>query len=292
MRVLLTGATSFVGRHILPLLSATHDVIAHRHLSQVGGKGADRAETPAQWVQGDLSRKDSYDVFPSEVDAIVHLAAGSSPEKYSAPELVAINVVGMRNLLQYAKCSEAKYFIFASTLSVYGEITDSVVTETTPICRPDAYGLTKYIGEVLLAEACDRMAGLSLRLPGIVGPGAHRNWLSGVLRDVRSGADVAIYSPDAAFNNVIHVADLSRYVTGLLEDGWDGYAAMPLGADGAITVRDVVQHLIAAAGSNSKIVEKPPRRSPFTISSRRAQTQFGYTPRPVVEILQKFAHEG
>ena len=80
-----------------------------------------------------------------------------------------------------AKNVGVKRFIFFSSLSVYGEIKDSIVHETTPILNPGPYGASKLFGEACLKEAEKEMPSIALRLPAVLGKGARRHWLANIL---------------------------------------------------------------------------------------------------------------
>ena len=49
--------------------------------------------------------------------------------------------------------------------------------QKTTLYKPDFYGLTKLMSERLL-DLRDILPSVSIRLPGIIGPGSQRNWLS------------------------------------------------------------------------------------------------------------------
>src|SRR5207248_1320682 len=95
-------------------------------------------------------------------------------------------------------------------------VEDPVVDETTPITDPDIYGLTKLIGEKLVGDPTATFRSIAIRLPGVVGPGSVRNWLTNVVAAAKEGREIDIYNPTASFNNAIHVADLARFVANLL----------------------------------------------------------------------------
>jgi UDP-glucose 4-epimerase len=245
-----------------------------------------------QLVHGDLANETALEGLPGHADAVIHLAAASSTEEYSLDEMVLSNVDGMRNLIGYALRVGAQRFIYASTLSIHGDIHESVVTEQTPIQNPDAYGLTKYLGELLLVNNSKNLSSVALRLPGVLGPGAHRHWLSSVLKRAKQNADIRIFNPDADFNNAVHVKDLSRFFLTLLKTDWPGFSAMPLGAGGCTTIRAAVERVVASSGASSRIIEKKGEKESFRISSKLAVNDFGYAPMSIEAMLDDYAHNG
>src|SRR5206468_854488 len=107
-------------------------------------------------------------------DAVVHAAALSPAPGVLYRDMLRDNVAATRRLIEHALIAGADKFIFCSSISALGTITAGIVDETTSIRDPDPYGATKVMGETLLSEAACRIAGLSLRLPGVLGPGATR----------------------------------------------------------------------------------------------------------------------
>ena len=189
----------------------------------------------------------------------------------------------------------AEQVVYLSSLSVYGTIRVSVVDETTPIRDPDVYGKTKYRAEGMLSDRVaagkGRLSGLAIRLPGVVGPGAHRNWLATTLAKIRAGQSISVFNPDAPFNNVVHVADLATFIARILERGWRGYDLLTIAARDPLPIRGVVERLISLSGSKAELRQVPARQRAFTVTSARAVNRYGYSPASVAEILIRFASE-
>ena len=117
-----------------------------------------------------------------------------------------------RGLVNYAINAGARLFIFFSTISVYGSIGSSIVSEETPCKDPDPYSLSKLESEAYLAENQHAISSLSLRLPSVMGPGARYGWLTGVVAKMRRNEAVTFVNPDTLFNNAVHIADLAHFI--------------------------------------------------------------------------------
>lgn len=121
MKIFLTGASGFIGSHLLPLLNTTHQV--HSMVSDLTDHAAVKQEI--------------NDFNP---DIVVHLAARTEVEKSFYEQVIFsdVNYVGSVNLIESAKtCSNLKNFVFASTMEVYGwqPISDEVLDKG----RPDTF---------------------------------------------------------------------------------------------------------------------------------------------------------
>jgi nucleoside-diphosphate-sugar epimerase len=205
--------------------------------------------------------------------------------------MVRDNASATANLVAYAATAGVKTFVYLSSLSIYGAIAGPKVDETTPIINPDTYGMTKFLGELMLQET-STLRSLSIRLPGILGPNPVRNWLTSVIERGRAGQEISIYNPDAPFNNAIHVDDLCTFVADVIERAdWSRHDAVTVGADGYSSVREAVDILLRALNSSSQVSIGDDKQTSFVISSDRARLKYGYTPASVEAILRRAGRE-
>lgn len=271
------------------VLSAGHRVTAVAGRTSLGRLPAELLVHPNLTVlRGDLS---SDFRLPSNIDAIVHAAARSPGPDVAISDLIRDNVLATLRLAAHARHAGARKFIYLSSLSVFGRITGGTVDETTPVLDPCPYGTTKLIGEQLLADQADAFATLAMRLPGIIGPGSIRNWLSTVLEKAKRGEPIPFYNPEAAFNNAVHIEDLVALILRLLDNDWQGFDMVTLGAAGRMKVQDVVAAIVAETGGRSllRLVDAP--QEAFTIASRRAVENYGYHPLAIKDMVLRFVRE-
>lgn len=164
MRVLVTGAAGFVGRHLVRKLHQDgHEVCG------VGrGSHVDRAlELPDEEAARAL-------VADFEPEAVYHLAALAETRSAEADPKLAlrVNVEGTVSLLE-AICSErpACRFFHVSTSSVYGQVPSNAqpITEDARLCPVNVYGWSKVAAEAYLQSFESRLE----RPPVIVRPFNH-----------------------------------------------------------------------------------------------------------------------
>lgn len=241
------------------------------------------------WLSGDLA--DGIDL-PDGLDAIIHCAARSGQGGVSEEILARDNGLATERLVKSATEAGVGTFIYFSSLSIYGQIRDSLVTEETAICDPNPYGRTKYAGEKALSAVADKMASISFRLPGILGQGARRHWLAGIVEDLLSNRAVEIFNPDQPFNNAVHIEDLCDFTLGLLNQPLQGADCVVLGAREPLSVLQVVELLRDRLGSCSEISAQHLAEAPaFTLNSERAVTRYGYQPKPMSDLLNRYASD-
>jgi UDP-glucose 4-epimerase len=289
MHVLVTGAGGFSGAEVaLGLLARGHQVTA------VVRSGRGRLPENAAGlgdlmvITGDLATDLA---LPAKIDAIVHAAGRSPGPGVTAEDLIRDNVVATERLVRHARNSGVRTFILFSSLSVYGRIESPVVDEATPVREPEAYGQAKHQAEELVAANDNSFSSLALRLPGIIGRGSVRNWLTQVLASARAGREIGVVNPDTPFNNAVHVSDLTRFVARLLERDWKGSDAITLGAAGEIAAGEAVRILADAFGGRSRIRQEVSPTRGFAVSSVRARERYGYEPMEIGAMLRQFAAE-
>ena len=107
-------------------------------------------------------------------DAVVHLAGQSSGEiSFEDPiEDLRKNVVSTLRLLEYSRDTGVKHFIYGSSVSTYGCVTNEPVTEETATAPLSCYGVGKLSSEHYLRVFGEKGLGCtSLRLANVFGPG-------------------------------------------------------------------------------------------------------------------------
>lgn len=286
--VLVTGASGFIGSHLIRNLSRRGYTVTGLYRAEPG-LAADLSDTRSvRLIKTDLAELTH---LPDGCEVVVHSAASSASTAITHDAVVRDNLVAMRRLLDLAQRGGCRSFIFLSSMSVYGQIHAPLVDERTPIVNPDVYGASKYVGERLLEERQAELPGLALRLPGVVGRDARRNWLARTAQRLRAGEPAVLFNPEAAFNNAVHVDDLTALIARSLERGWRGFDAALLGARGQLAVRAVVERLATGMGVPARLAVVPAEKPPFLLSITKAIRDWGYDPMEIGAIVDRFASE-
>lgn len=287
IRVLVTGAAGFSGRSIARrLVAAGCAVIAQRRRTELPADLA-AATAVTDWPV-DLAEPLT---LPDGLDAVVHAAASSPVTGGAMPPDIMIrdNALATARLVAAAEVAGVPRFVYLSSLSVHGTVAVRSIDAATPIRDPDPYGVSKLMGESVLAAS--RLPAVAIRLPAVIGPGADRNWPVQVIGRIRRGETVRIYNADSPFNNVVHVEDLAEWVADLVRtDLQPGMSAVPVGSADPVPVRAAVVALAAGLGIDTVLEEVVAPRPSFTIDVSAAE-RLGFRPSRTLDALTRYAKD-
>jgi len=290
VKILITGAGGFVGRHLMRHLlhHTSHHVVCHYRIPDSAerlGPFASRITI----VAGDLASGVAEEV--PACDVIVHAAARIVDPRLGISDYMRDNFFATQNLARWACDRHAQRIIYLSSVSVHGAPQLAVLDHSTPIVNPDAYGLSKLCGEHLLREQAEALPAVALRLPGVVGKGAQAVWLQRLIATICAGEPARLTNPEAPFNNVVHVEDLCAFIAALAERPHAGFVALPLAAGEPMAIKDIAQALIKGLASSSAIEIQPARSGAFRIDPTLAVREFGYSAPTMRSILDRLIAE-
>ncbi len=169
-KILLTGATGFVGRQILECLPKTIHVF-----------GRSKPERECVFFKGELDNKTDFSQALRGVDVVIHCAARAHVMNDTETDLYEqINTFATLSLAKQAAALGAKRFIFISTIKVNGESTaDGSAFRFDDKQNPsDPYGVSKAKAEIGLQELAAKtgMDVVIIRPPLVYGPGVKANF--------------------------------------------------------------------------------------------------------------------
>jgi nucleoside-diphosphate-sugar epimerase len=176
MKILLTGASGFLGSHIQLELSKKNELYT---LSRF-------ASNYNYNLAIDVPR------FDEKFDLVIHSAgkAHSIPTSYIEKQnFFATNVSGTSNLLKaLSQNILPQKFVFISSVSVYGLVEGVNIKETAPLLSNDPYGKSKIEAEEIVTKWCDEHNVICtiLRLPLVVGEKPPGN-LGTMIRGIKKG---------------------------------------------------------------------------------------------------------
>jgi nucleoside-diphosphate-sugar epimerase len=250
MKIVVTGATGFVGRHLIPALIQAGHVVRCAVSQKVDGLAAEqvlirRIEDQTDWSQ-----------VLEGIDVVIHLAARVHVmnDKSASPldEFCKINSTATQNLAEQAAKMGVKRFIFLSSIKVNGECTHKGVpfTEMCPPTPEDPYGQSKLLAEQLLVTISHNtgMEVVILRPPLIYGPNVKANFLK-MMGLVNKGLPLPFASIDNK-RTFVYVENLVSAIACVIENPNAANQVFLVSDDSALSLAQLLR--LIAKGMNTR----------------------------------------
>ncbi|MFQ6037011.1 MAG: NAD-dependent epimerase/dehydratase family protein [Candidatus Aminicenantales bacterium] len=250
MNALVTGASGFIGSHLVPKLRTRYRkvrVLVHNRpvLLQNG----------VEALSGDIRDGASLKRALEDTDIIFHLAAALGGTLARRREFEDTNVKGTENLLRAAREAGSPRVIHFSSAGVLGSVQENrAVAEDYPPDPRFVYDRTKLEGERRALEFAKQGLSVVVVRPGwVYGPGDRRTFklISAVAR-----GRFALVTPGNICQTPVHVDDL---VTGTLlcaEKGRSGEIYHLAGRE-LLSIEEIVMTIADAAGTRVRRIPVP-----------------------------------
>lgn len=223
-RLLIIGASGFIGRSLIQRLcaAADYDLSATYHTRMPQDIGA-HGPAPLRWYPADVVDQAQLDRLFQHVrpDVVVHLAAISGIEEAerSPHEATHVNLGGTERIARLCARYQAR-LVFLSTDYIFSGDRGRYREDELPSPRVH-YGKTKWEAEQAIARQLSQWS--ILRTSMVYGwppPGAHGNLASGIIRSLESGHP--FYGHTDMYRSPIYVGDLVKGMVRLVEGNYQG----------------------------------------------------------------------
>lgn len=233
MRILLTGANGFTGRHLVHEILKNTDweiVTLERLSSHTGIEQNSRVTSLYHDFRAPL--QDSLLAEIGHIDYIIHNGAEvHAPRSVIEPlKFVQSNAVGTFNMLEAARKLKPRRFIYVSSSEVFGESKPGEsFSEDAPLNPGTPYAATKAAGEVLCQSYFKsfRVPVNIVRPVNIFGQGQdEKKFIPGLVRKINNHETISIHVHGAKVSSRqwIHVTDYVRSLLFILKNGNVGEA--------------------------------------------------------------------
>lgn len=294
--ILVTGATGFLGKKIISSLNKTEEVVT------LGRQSCDFNYNLSLDIPGNLP------AFTTIIHATgkAHIVPKTEAEKQ---QFFEVNVTGTQNLLKGLEKAPAlpQYFIFISSVSVYGVETGHLISEDAPLIAKDPYGKSKIEAEKIIQQWCakNKVICTILRLPLLAGANPPGN-LGAMIKGIQKGYYFNIAGGKAK-KSIVLAEEVAKIIPAVAKIGGtynltdrhhpnfhelSHHIAKQLHKSNPISIPMFFAKIIAATGDlignkapiNSKKLDKI--ISDLTFDDSKAVKAFGWNPTPVLEGFQ------
>ncbi|HEX7175020.1 MAG TPA: GDP-mannose 4,6-dehydratase [Pyrinomonadaceae bacterium] len=302
-KILVTGGAGFIGSHLVERLLGEGGwrVTVVDDFNDFYDPAVKRANVRAHVGREDfrLAEADIRDhaalerVFAEEgFDCVVHLAAraGVRPSLAEPVLYAETNISGTLNLLELARASGVRQFVFGSSSSVYGENEKTPFAEDDPIFKPiSPYAATKAAGELL----CHTYAHLwdlrcvCLRFFTVYGARQRPDLaIHKFARLISEGRPIPVFGDGTTRRDYTYIDDIINGVRAGIDYDASRYEVVNLGESRTVELRELITLLEKELGQSAVIDRQPlqPGDVPQTFADiTKARRLLGYDPRTQIE---------
>lgn len=254
--VLVTGASGFVGRHVVPALAREGWSVRRAVRTPAGGDD--------EVAIGSIGPETDWTAALEGVDAVVHLAARvhHKNEEHAVKLYRNVNIAGTLHLARSAATAGLRQFIFVSTVLVHGRSNEgrAPFSEQDVLTPRGLYGMSKAAAEAgLKTLARDSDMNISvIRPPLVYGAGAKGNFAL-LSRAVKVGLPL----PFRAIRNqraFLAVQNLSSFIGHRLAhaDAGSNFEIFLVADTEQVSTPEFIERLAKATGRSSRLFGVPP----------------------------------
>ena len=271
-KILVTGASGFLGTYLVPLLRRSHEVVA-----------TDREDldvTDITAVHQVIKRH--------RPDLVCHLAAlcGAAPSRENPPDYYAVNTLGTVHLLEACRHVGVERFLFISSLTVHGASSDPV-DESSAFSPRHPYAASKVAAEFAVRDYSQHLGihSIILRPTLVVGEGSKELHALGdfVLKALR-GEEIVLFGAGDHRRDFVHPQDVAAAMllaVERLDRALDtSYEVFNISQGQALSMRELADLAIRLVGSGLHRLG-PTTNQSFSLYTRidRAQQVLEFAPR-------------
>nr|WP_067060500.1 NAD-dependent epimerase/dehydratase family protein [Mucilaginibacter sp. L294] len=201
MNILLTGSSGFLGRNLCQMLPSDYHLVTLSRSSAA--------------ITVDLST--DVPSISTSCQMVIHGAGKAHfipTTEAEAEEFFNVNVKGTENLLRGLQKSDKlpQYFVYISSVAVYGADTGHMIDETSPLLAKDPYGKSKIEAEQLIQTWCaeNEVICTILRLPLMAGPNPPGN-LGAMIKGIEKGYYFNIAGGKAK-KSMVNIVDIATII--------------------------------------------------------------------------------
>jgi nucleoside-diphosphate-sugar epimerase len=255
-RIVITGASGFIGIHMIPALVGTGCEI--RCIMEPGTRDNLNG---TQMHFADICTAQGIHAVLHKADAVVHLAARNHVLNETARDPLAeyrrINVEGTRNIVRAAAENGVKLFIHFSTIKAMGESSDDVLNEESTCIPMTPYGISKLESEEVVCSEADRsgMRAVIVRLPMAYGPRNKGN-LTRMIRWADRGLPFPLFQPEN-LRSMIYVENVVAGVLTLLNRAPEGVSRYILKDSEDYSTRRIYSAICCGLGKTARFLPVP-----------------------------------
>lgn len=171
-KIVITGVCGFIGRNLVLRLKDGNEIIGVDNFEYSDKNQCKDLLKDIMFIEGDVSKKETFDKLPSDVDYVFHFGAPSSIILFNKNlhHCYEETVLGLLNAFEFAKKNSIKKVVFPSSGSIYSGNNPPHAEHVYPKPR-NSYGAAKMACEAIASSYKDFVDSIGLRIFAGYGPG-------------------------------------------------------------------------------------------------------------------------
>ena len=263
-KILITGATGFIGTHLIPQLIKNHKVV---------GISKNKIKSSKNFISSNVDITNKNLKIKNKYTDIIHMAAHSDVTycNLNPTKCYELNVKSTQKMLEIARKNDSN-FIFLSSSHVYGNPIKQPIIEDS-LCNPSThYASSKRMSEIL-CETYAKTYGLNIqvaRLFSVYGPKSPKsNLIFNIINQIINNSKI-ILGNTYPKRDFIFISDVIMGLTKILNSKKKGFQVYNLGSGKSISVENLVKNCLNISNKKLKIISSKEKRRENEINNTQA----------------------
>jgi UDP-glucose 4-epimerase len=272
MKILVTGASGLIGRHLVMRMTGRHELVCISRSEPDAELAA-----AAEWLRLDLAEPIEPKWLPGSIDGIVHLAQSDRYRDFpdGIQDLFAVNVHSTLDLLEYGRRAGAEAFVLASTGGCYEPAPDPV-GEDASLQPPGPYFRSKRMAELLAENYAELLGGAILRFFFVYGPGPGTRLVTRLAQRILDGEEIVIEGEPGMRLNPIFADDAAAAIEAAIT--LQRQEIVNVAGTEVVTVTELAHRLAGALGRVADIRHTGERPGDLIADIARMRDLLGVVP--------------
>jgi len=263
-KILITGATGFIGTHLIPQLIKNHKVV---------GISKNKIKSSKNFISSNVDITNKNLKIKNKYTDIIHMAAHSDVTycNLNPTKCYELNVKSTQKMLEIARKNDSN-FIFLSSSHVYGNPIKQPIVEDS-VCNPSThYASSKKMSEIL-CETYAKTYGLDIqvaRLFSVYGPKSPKsNLIFNIIDQIINNSKI-ILGNTYPKRDFIFISDVIIGLTKILNSKKKGFQIYNLGSGKSTSVENIVKNCLDISNKKLKIISLKEKRRENEITDIQA----------------------
>ena len=271
---LITGGAGFIGSHLVRALLRDTDIritiidnfdpFYSRQIKLLNTEGFESHQQVSLLERDleDLSSLELQKILPQQVDVIIHLAAkaGVRPSINNPLAYQRTNILGTQMLLDFARDTGVKQFVFASSSSVYGVNKHLPWKEDAQLQPISPYAMTKLAGEMAghVFSSLYAIRFIALRFFTVYGPSQRPDLaIHKFVKSIVQDQPITMYGSGTTSRDYTYVDDIVQGVLSAINYDRSLFEIINLGNSYTVSLKELVSTIEKPTGKKAYIDQHP-----------------------------------